>query len=392
MKRIFLVLTGSAFLALLLLIAALAANGIYQLERLQDQMDTVVELHNRKIETVTAIQVNALVRADLLLRIAIERDPFARDQLYLDFNRAGFLAGSSRRHLLELGLTPEEQKLYDEQSQLIRKIEPLQESVTDMLMRGQTEDAWGILVAQGIPMQEHLNAILAALREKMQQDNNLAMWETKQDIQRNLVLTLLFGVAATALGTALAWFTLRRLISDARAIEWQMQALEMSRARYEAEATHDAMTGLANRRLFYDRLKQALLRAKRQHGKVGVLFIDLDKFKAVNDVHGHHVGDALLSKVAKWLVESVRESDTVARAGGDEFMVLLDELHSREDCIAAAGKIQTALTRKVKVHGVELMVTASIGQALYPDDGETEEELYRAADASMYAAKGRRVA
>src|SRR5512139_2197254 len=111
MKRVFFLLTGGAFLALTLLIAALAVNGIYQLERLQKQMNTVVELHNRKIETVTAIQVDALARADRLLRMAIERDPFSRDQLFLEFNRAGFLVGSGRNRLRELGLTAEEQML-----------------------------------------------------------------------------------------------------------------------------------------------------------------------------------------------------------------------------------------------------------------------------------------
>jgi diguanylate cyclase (GGDEF)-like protein len=249
------------------------------------------------------------------------------------------------------------------------------------------EDAWSVLVAEGIPMQERLNEMLAGLREKLQEANNLALWEARQDYRRNLFFTLLFGITATVLGIGLAWFTLRRLRDNSREIAWQMTALEASRAAFEVEATHDAMTGLANRKLFYDRLKQALLHAKRYSGKVGVLFVDLDNFKAVNDLYGHHVGDALLAEVAQRLVGSVRESDTVARAGGDEFMVILGDPGSREDCQAAVEKIEASLGKKFNLHGIELMISASIGQAIYPEDGVMENDLIHTADASMYRIK-----
>jgi diguanylate cyclase (GGDEF)-like protein len=387
MKRVFLLLTGGAFLVLTLLVAALAANGLYQLEHLQRQMGTIVEQHNRKIEVVTNIQVAAHARADRLLRMAIERDPFSRDQLYLEFNRAGFLVGSGRQQLQQLGLTPEEQQLFDEQGELIRRIEPMQERVTDYLTRGQVENAWSVLVAEGIPMQERFNEMLAGLREKLQHANELSLQDARLDYRRSLFFTLLSGIAATVLGIGLAWFTLRRLSANSRDIDWQLTALEASRAAFEVEATHDAMTGLANRKLFYDRLRQALLHARRYNGKVGVLFVDLDNFKTVNDLYGHHVGDALLAEVAQRLVASVRESDTVARAGGDEFLVMLGELGGREDCQAAVEKIETALASKARLHGVELLISASIGQALYPEDGVTEDELIRAADTSMYRIK-----
>ncbi len=387
MNRVFILLTGGAFLALILLIAAQAANAIYQLGHFQERMDKVVELHNRKIETVTAIQVDALARADRLLRMAIERDPFSRDQLFLEFNRAGFLVGSGRQRLRDLGLTPQEQKLYDEQSELIEKIMPMQERVTDLLAGERTEDAWIILVAEGIPMQERLNEMLAAMRGELQMANNLALWETRQDYQRNLQTTLLAGIFATVLGMGLAWFTLRRLTANTREIDWQMRALEAARAAFEEEATHDAMTGLANRKLFYDRLRQALLRAKRYDTKFGLLFVDLDNFKTVNDLYGHQIGDALLSEVARRLLDNVREADTVARAGGDEFLVLLGEVGSRLDCQAAADKIQASLQEKVVLRGIELTIAASIGQAIYPENGMAEDDLIRAADASMYRAK-----
>lgn len=387
MRRIHFLLTGGAFLALVLMIAALAANAIYQIERQQRQMNTVVELHDRKIDVVTNTQIASRGRTDRLLRMAIEHDPFARDQLYLEFNRAGFEVGKGRRQQLQLGMTEEERRIFDEQTALIRRIEPMQEKVTDYLANGQVDKAWNLLIAEGIPMQERLNELLAELRNKMRQANELALMQARQDYRNHLYFTLLFGFSATGLGIGLAWYSLRSMAANARELHWQIAALEESRAAFENEATHDTMTGLANRKLFYDRLGQALLQARRHNGKVGVLFVDLNNFKTINDLYGHQVGDALLAEVARRLVGSVRESDTVARAGGDEFLVILGDPTSHEDCLAVIEKILADQQEKVHLDGVDLTISASIGHAIYPDDGLTEDELIRAADASMYRSK-----
>jgi diguanylate cyclase (GGDEF)-like protein len=167
----------------------------------------------------------------------------------------------------------------------------------------------------------------------------------------------------------------------------QMVELERSRAALHEKATHDSLTGLANRRLFYDRMQQAIRHAHRNGGKVGVLYVDLDRFKAINDHHGHHVGDAVLTEVAKRLTSSIRDSDSVARLGGDEFVVLLDDVQGRDDCLAAAHKIEQALNEGSSFYGLDVEIAASIGHALYPDDGADEDALIRAADASMYRIK-----
>lgn len=387
MNRVFLLLTGAAFAALTVLIAALAVNSIYQLQRLQKQMDDVVLLHNRKIDIVTNTQIASHSRADRLLRMAIEKDPFARDQLFLEFNRAGFQVGSGRQQLRQLGLTAHEQEIFDAQGTLIERIVPMQEKVVDFLGRGQPDNAWSVLVAEGLPLQESLVDSLAALRAELQRTNENALKQAKATYNRSMFVTVLFGIAATLLGLGLAWFTVRRMGSNASEIEQKIAELETSREALEQEVTHDAMTGLANRKLFYDRLKQAMLHAKRYNRMVGVLFVDLDNFKTVNDLYGHHVGDALLAEVASRLQASVRESDTVARAGGDEFLIMLDNLARKEDCDAVVDKIEDALETKAHLHGVELMLSASIGQALYPDDGVSEDSLIRAADAAMYRVK-----
>jgi len=154
-------------------------------------------------------------------------------------------------------------------------------------------------------------------------------------------------------------------------------------------AFHDPLTELPNRALFYDRLGQALAQAKRGGERFGLLVLDLDGFKAVNDLHGHEAGDALLVAVGRRLRLSVRESDTVARMGGDEFVVLLRDLRDEAAATAVAGKILAALAGPFALGNGECRVGASIGVCLSPEDGEDMETLLGRADAAMYESKAR---
>lgn len=183
-----------------------------------------------------------------------------------------------------------------------------------------------------------------------------------------------------------------RDISARKLVEAERNHLEHERVLY-AEisrlASRDALTGLPNRMLLSDRLAGAIRAAGRRRGQLAVLFLDLDRFKQVNDSLGHGAGDRLLRVVAKRLAESVRGSDTVSRQGGDEFVVLLSELHGREDAAAVADKILAAVSEPSRIGVQELHVTASIGIAVYPDDGEDAETLLKNADIAMYYAKDR---
>jgi diguanylate cyclase (GGDEF)-like protein/PAS domain S-box-containing protein len=153
------------------------------------------------------------------------------------------------------------------------------------------------------------------------------------------------------------------------------------------QAFTDALTGLANRALFTDRLTQALARSARHGTNVGVLLVDLDRFKTVNDGLGHAAGDAFLIEAAGRLTSSVRTGDTVARHGGDEFTVLLEDLDGPGIAEAAADRILSMLRQPVTVNGTELRLSASVGVALSNDELDEAEELMRAADLAMYQAK-----
>ncbi|HKB81057.1 MAG TPA: EAL domain-containing protein [Thermoanaerobaculia bacterium] len=155
----------------------------------------------------------------------------------------------------------------------------------------------------------------------------------------------------------------------------------------EYQAYHDALTGLANRRLFQEHLALALALAQRRHRPVAVLFLDLDHFKVVNDSLGHTMGDALLREIALRLRNSVREGDVVARVGGDEFTIVLQELEKKEDAAAMAQRVLRIVSEPADVDGHRLYITTSIGITVYPDDGEDAETLLKNADNAMYRAK-----
>jgi diguanylate cyclase (GGDEF)-like protein len=163
--------------------------------------------------------------------------------------------------------------------------------------------------------------------------------------------------------------------------------LRLEAADKEHQSLHDALTGLPNRLLFNQRVEQALSRSARVAQKVGVMLLDLDRFKEVNDTLGHHNGDLLLQEIAERLRRTVRAGDTVARLGGDEFAVLLPELSGPEAAVAAANGIRHALERPFSIGEVTLDVGASIGIAVWPDHGDDAVTLLQRADVAMYAAK-----
>ncbi len=157
--------------------------------------------------------------------------------------------------------------------------------------------------------------------------------------------------------------------------------------RLEHQAFHDALTGLPNRALFMDRLQQALRRTMRRAGEVAVLFIDLDYFKVINDSLGHEAGDELLVEVSKRLLRCVRPEDTAARIGGDEFVVLLEDLVDKGEARRVAKRIISGLRPPFALEGRQAFVTATIGIALNNSDQDQPAELLRDADAAMYKAK-----
>jgi diguanylate cyclase (GGDEF)-like protein/PAS domain S-box-containing protein len=160
-----------------------------------------------------------------------------------------------------------------------------------------------------------------------------------------------------------------------------------SEQRIAQLAHFDTLTNLPNRALFYDRLDQAVARARRYQQKFAVLFLDLDGFKQVNDRFGHHAGDRLLGMVAERLAENVRDMDTLARVGGDEFVFILNNIEHPDNATLVANKIVESFSRPFAVNGNACVIGCSIGIAIFPDDADDPETLVKMADDAMYLAK-----
>ncbi|MCD4688923.1 MAG: EAL domain-containing protein [Desulfuromonadaceae bacterium] len=170
-------------------------------------------------------------------------------------------------------------------------------------------------------------------------------------------------------------------------IQLRDQELQHKQTRLDYLAHHDTLTGLPNRLLFHDRLSHAISKAKRLNYPLALLFLDLDRFKNINDSLGHEVGDQVLRQVAKRLETLVRDSDTLARLGGDEFVIALEQTKEARDVTIVAKKILESLSEALQVGPNELYVTTSIGISLFPTDGEDVESLMKSADVAMYRAK-----
>ena len=192
------------------------------------------------------------------------------------------------------------------------------------------------------------------------------------------------GIAGMGLSLSLALLSWFMVHGRARAL--QLAAKMTEELRHMAQ--HDVLTGLPNRALFHDRVQQELAYAKRRSGHFALVFLDLDKFKSINDHYGHAVGDLLLQEVARRLQKALRASDSVGRIGGDEFVVLLGDLTGTETAVLLAERLRQEIGHPYHLDGVaELIVSCSLGVAIYPEDGTDEITLTRRADQAMYQTK-----
>jgi diguanylate cyclase (GGDEF)-like protein/PAS domain S-box-containing protein len=185
------------------------------------------------------------------------------------------------------------------------------------------------------------------------------------------------GLLRNEHGEVTGFNSVGRDITERKALEQQLADM----------ATHDFLTGLPNRLLLHDRLHVALAQAHRNKNKLAILTLDLDRFKAVNDSHGHHVGDELLKAIGQRLTGIIRSGDTIARMGGDEFLLLMPELHQSDSIASIISKIVEAFKGPFIIEGHRLNISASIGIAVYPDDGMDMDTLMRKSDSAMYDIK-----
>ena len=361
------------FASMLALMGLLAYTGLRQIEVAQTQLDTIVNDHMVKIELATSMHTAARERTLILQRIILSNDPFARDQEWVRFNQLAADFAAARAKLTALPLSQAERDLLAHQAGLTKRSVPIQEQVIELALGERTHDAHHLLVERAIPLQDEVLKVLVALYELQRQASAHGVKQALGDFGQAKIWVYGLSAAVFALGCLIAFVVIHRANASARERTYL--------------ATHDALTGLPNRLLLTDRLFHALARARRRSSLVAVLFLDLDRFKLVNDTLGHHIGDELLKHVADRLAGCVREGDTVARLGGDEFVIVLDDVPTKQAAAATASKVLEVLSQPFDLGGPEFFASASIGVSIFPQDGGNARTLLKNADAAMYQAK-----
>ena len=361
------------FVAQLLLILFVTAIGLQQLGMTTRNLDTVVDVHMRKQNLTKTMVVSARERTLIMFMLTKINDPFERDALLMQFNKQGSEFVKARQELLDMPLNAREHELITRQRRLIAFAQPIQEQVIDLIGANFSQDAVDLMLRKAIPAQNDVMAALSQLDAETQRvalDASRRAHEAHQLARRWMYL--LSGIALL-LGLLVAMFVLRYT----------------SRISQERErlATHDTLTGLPNRMLFMDRLEHALVRARRRRTLVGVIFVDLDRFKRVNDTLGHASGDQLISEVARRLRAAARAEDTVARLGGDEFVVVIGDAAELNHILQVVEKMLAVVTEPYRIAGREIFCSCSIGVSIYPNDGLNSVNLLKHADTAMYHAK-----
>jgi diguanylate cyclase (GGDEF)-like protein/PAS domain S-box-containing protein len=247
---------------------------------------------------------------------------------------------------------------------------------------------WSAWEATGRPLQEVMRIIDADIREAardplalaVQHDTSVGVGENRLLIGRDGRESAIEDTASPIhdrQGNATGAVIVFRDVGAARALSLRMSHL----------AQHDVLTGLPNRMLLTDRVDRAIAAASRHGSRLALLFMDLDRFKPINDRLGHAVGDQVLRSVANRLVAGVRRSDSVSRQGGDEFVVLLSEVACAEDAACTADALCAGIAAPHRIEGRDLRVTASVGIGVYPIDGTDIESLLKKADLALLSAK-----
>jgi diguanylate cyclase (GGDEF)-like protein len=363
----------AGFITQLLLILFVTLIALQQLGVTTDNLNTVVDVHMRK-QNLTKTMLNvARERTLIMLTLTKIGDPFERDDLLTRFNEKGAEYAVARQSLQDMPLSPRERKLITLQQQLIKIAQPIQTQVIDLISAQHYLEAEQIAITRAIPTQ---NQVLAVLFQLDAETQHVALAASRKASEAQKVarfwMYLLCG-AALLVGVIVAAVVLR-------------YTTRISRER-EHLAIHDALTGLPNRRLLLEYLEQALAHARRNKTLIGVLFIDLDNFKRVNDTLGHAVGDQLICHVARRLRAAVRNEDIVARLGGDEFVVVISDVHAASQVLHVVDKILAVMVAPYQIAERELFNSCSVGIGVYPTDGTSSSDLLKNADTAMYHAK-----
>ena len=358
----------AGFVVVLALMASVAAVGLHYINSISGRLKDIVENNNVKIELATAMQTALRERALSMHALSVLTDPFDKDAELQRFSALGSNYVSARQHLEAMPLSAEERAILESIRALTRAAQPEVEAVVEIAMSERAADeVFERIRSIAVPKQRQIAEAVSALVNTQKAESAEAVRGAEASYREVRTLMLLLGAFTLTSGLVIALFVSRQ-------------------AQLAVQALYDPLTGLPNRSLLQDRLEQAIAKARRARRGFAVALMDLNRFKEVNDTMGHDVGDELLREVAMRLRRTVRAEDTVARMGGDEFVVVLHDL-AEADVPGFGAKLLHALGAPFALDGQDIDIGASIGVSLFPAHAGDASSLVRLADIAMYAAK-----
>ena len=364
------------FATVLLLLCNLMAVSLYSVHQIDKHLDLIVKQSLVKANQANIMQTALRERAISMHSIAVMDDPFDKESEFMHFNTLGAQFLQARQFLATLTLTQDEKQVLDTLRRKMQVTRVLVLAVLDKALIAETSaeriEVSRLIYRDAVPNQKIISLELdnlVRLQEEAIRDGTQRAHEAYIDAWK---LILIIGIAASGLGFLIAFFAVRNATRQAK--------------RLQHQAMFDDLTGLPNRVLFQDRLQQAIPVSRRENQPFALLSLDLNRFKEVNDTLGHQYGDLLLQQVGNRLTATSRESDTIARMGGDEFSFLLPATDTAGSKVMAK-KIIEVLEASFDLNGKSIEIGASIGIAVFPENGSDYESLTRHADAAMYVAK-----
>jgi len=363
---------SAGFLIVISLIVTLTFVGLNHINQVNSQMKQIVETNNVKIKLAQVMQNVLQERALSMHTIAVLDDAFLKDDEYMRFSHLGNEYYQARKLLEKLIKTPEELTIFVAIRDLTRDTQPDVQRVVEQGLYQKDPSIFEKIRKQAIPKQRLIAEQVKQLVSLQQEQALGALDKAQSSYNQARNLMLLLGSLATILGILIATYIIKCVSKQARKLEHQ--------------ALHDELTGLANRSLFLDQLRKMIRRGQRQSISFSIVLMDLNRFKQVNDIYGHQVGDLLLQEVARRLNKYLRKIDTVARLGGDEFVVILESLSS-DNVDKIIEKLTKIIAEPFLLSGKEITIGSSMGIASYPIHGQDCITLINRADAAMYEAK-----
>ena len=358
---------------MLILMISLIVVGLTRMAAIHQHLEDIVSRNVAKREVALRMNVAILERRVSMHSLIVMTDPFDQLEESDRMRNSGAKVFAWRQQLEALATSAEEVEILARLREQMVKTRPLAEQVGEELMAGDYGKARITILTQAIPQQAAVARLINEFIDLQQREMMRVVAEAGKAYAEAQRLMFTFGALVGVLSLLISVVVIRNTLRQARSLQHQ--------------ALFDSLTDLPNRALFDDRLQQAILIARREKRNFGLIAMDLDRFKEINDTLGHHVGDLELQHVAACTRHCLRESDTVARMGGDEFTILLATVGDLDDVVSVAKKLLVALRTPVQVAGRRVEIGASLGAAMFPLHGEDPDLLMREADAAMYAAK-----